>query len=129
MLIDGPVVEIEQTQTRDEYHITCTVQGYPQPSVIWIYEGNTVEGNTEAMVTTRSGDRHTLIQHGRGNTGEYTCQATSSRGVVTKNIRIAGSNYVILFLGIHYSLKLTEIIGEYIKQVYRVFIFQIKIWT
>ena len=87
----APVIEIEQTHIKTEDLITCTVHGYPPPTVVWLKDGHPVEGDSEGLVMTRSGSSHTLIRQDREE-GGYGCQAANKRGVVTKYAGIQGRN-------------------------------------
>ena len=87
----APVIEIEQTHIKTEYHITCTVHGYPPPTVVWLKDGHPVEEDSEGLVMTRSGSSQTLIRQD-SQEGEYGCQAANKRGVVTKYAGIQGRN-------------------------------------
>ena len=85
----APVIEIEQTHIKTEYHINCTVHGYPPPTVVWLKDGHPVEEDSEGLVMTRSGSSQTLIRQD-SEEGGYGCQAENKREVVTKYAGIQG---------------------------------------
>jgi hypothetical protein len=114
----APVIEIEQamvkTGTGQEYHITCTVQAYPPPAVVWTKDGQNLQQKPEGILIKESGARHTAVTQTQGEYrarhtavtqthgeyrarhtavtethGEYSCKASNELGMATKSTQVS----------------------------------------
>jgi len=90
-----PEIELEETHIKtragQEIHVTCTVDGYPDPFVVWEKDGHTIEDDTAEYVISTAGYKHSLVilDVKPQVFGEYTCQAQNPMGVARNSAVIS----------------------------------------
>ncbi|KAJ8414380.1 hypothetical protein AAFF_G00052500 [Aldrovandia affinis] len=63
-------------------HLTCHIQGYPDPEVLWLHGEEPVEESSRVQIKYKEDGRCTLVLSDVGleDSGVYTCRATNSLG-------------------------------------------------
>lgn len=98
-----PTVHIERDNVLEEagsnVSFTCKVTGDPEPEVSWYFNGHGVDNYTDRMDENRTwpdggnGGRTwtalTVFNVSDAVAGEYTCEASNSRGRVSANVTLA----------------------------------------
>jgi len=98
-----PEIELETNRVHSginkEAHLTCRVQGNPEPIVSWYKDSNLLsESETVRFRTEES--RHTLILssiHTGFDFGNYSCVAENSIGTFKKHIEVHGRPTIPIF--------------------------------
>jgi len=98
-----PEIELETNRVHSginkEAHLTCRVQGNPEPIVSWYKDSNLLrESDTVRFRTEQS--RHTLILssiHTGFDFGNYSCVAENSIGTFKKHIEVHGRPTIPIF--------------------------------
>jgi len=90
-----PRVALEQTIFKsligEEIHITCVVEGFPKPKVIWTRNGVLIDDKSVKAVINNVNDRHNIILIDEKDEGLYKCKASNYVGESSKSLRVSGS--------------------------------------
>ncbi|XP_067942900.1 nephrin-like isoform X2 [Watersipora subatra] len=93
----SPSVSKSAAQTRENGVIKCTLDAYPQPSVVWSRGGTELAGEKYQQSTETEGQIHfsfvlTVVSVGEEDYGTYTCLATNDRGSETHDYILSGTS-------------------------------------
>lgn len=98
-----PEIELETNRVHSginkEAHLTCRVQGNPEPIVSWYKDSNLLSESETVRFKTEEG-RHTLILssiHTGFDFGNYSCVAENSIGTFKKHIEVHGRPTIPIF--------------------------------
>jgi len=98
-----PEIELETNRVHSgidkEAHLTCRVQGNPEPSVSWYKDSNLLSQSESVSFRTEE-SRHTLILssiHTGFDFGNYSCVAENSIGTFKKHIEVHGRPTIPIF--------------------------------
>merc|ERR1719225_1975728 len=97
-----PEIELETNRVHSgidkEAHLTCRVQGNPEPTVSWYKDSNLLSQSESVSFRTEE-SRHTLILsiHTGFDFGNYSCVAENSIGTFKKHIEVHGRPTIPIF--------------------------------
>uniref|UniRef100_A0A3B3Q698 Myosin, light chain kinase 5 n=1 Tax=Paramormyrops kingsleyae TaxID=1676925 RepID=A0A3B3Q698_9TELE len=81
----------DQSQRRGSTaRLTCHIQGYPDPEVVWLQDEEPLEESARTLIEYEEDGHCTLVltQLGPADTGLYTCKATNSQGEALCSARL-----------------------------------------
>ena len=108
----------------EEIHITCVVEGFPKPKVIWtrfeadnrirllffvFRNGVLIDDKSVKAVINNVNDRHNIILIDEKDEGLYKCKASNYVGESSKSLRVSGMillSIIIIFQIPYYFFRL-----------------------
>jgi len=91
----GPRISLEQTNFKsslgEEIHLTCVVEGFPKPTVLWRRNGVVIDDKSVKAEINHVNNRHNIVLIDEEDEGIYDCQASNHIGQAKKSLSVSGS--------------------------------------
>ncbi|XP_063983473.1 basement membrane-specific heparan sulfate proteoglycan core protein-like isoform X6 [Diachasmimorpha longicaudata] len=86
-----PNTGIIRVRENERVRLTCTAEGYPQPSIVWNKHGQNYQPVYNSFPSPHAAPLsaiHEIVSMSRNDEGSYTCQAVNTAGVSEERVQL-----------------------------------------